>query len=412
MCAQSTQPCRCTKLSMKIIGFVEGATLRKGGMGLVGVPTILASTAARGHHIALVMGGPPGTGMERFLVGDLKSAFRRREGDGTFGAVSVWATARWALAPAILWRARRDVSTADFVTLHSLYSFPVLAGYVLATLYRKPYGVWPHGVLAPFQRTVSAGTKWVYDKLFVNRILRHAAVIFYSAEGERDESKALTGDVNWAIVPDGIDVRRYSDLPARGLFRKRFALGERGPLILFLARLNRKKGLDLLLDAMAQVIHRRPDSQLAIVGPPDPPAFRGLVEEWITARGLQGKVHMMGGVTEAIKREALADADVFAMPSEAENFGFSVFEAMASGIPVVVSDTINYASEIAGSNAGYSVRRDAASVSDAILTLLDDGSRRELMGANGIALAKRYSQENTGELVEAAICEALTSARR
>ena len=77
----------------------------------------------------------------------------RKEGAGTFGMVTFRSLQQWAFAPSILWRARRYVRSADFVSLHSLYSFPVFAGYLLARWYKKPYAFWPHGVLAAFQTT-------------------------------------------------------------------------------------------------------------------------------------------------------------------------------------------------------------------------------------------------------------------
>src|SRR5438445_5659617 len=90
--------------TMTILSFVEGATKRRGGMGLVGVPSILRSTAALGHRIALIMGGPVNPHREEFLVPDIPGALSRKEGAGSFGIVSLRAWATWAFAPGILWR--------------------------------------------------------------------------------------------------------------------------------------------------------------------------------------------------------------------------------------------------------------------------------------------------------------------
>src|SRR5437868_6512314 len=147
---------------MTITSFVEGATVRKGGIGIVGVPVILGSTANRGHRIVVMMAGPPILGREEFVTPDVESALKRRQGAGTFGIVTFKAWMNWAFSPGILWKARKVIRSSDFIGLHSLYSFPVLAGYLFARYYRIPYGIWLHGVLSPFQRQISARKKWFY----------------------------------------------------------------------------------------------------------------------------------------------------------------------------------------------------------------------------------------------------------
>ena len=382
---------------MRIIGFAEGA--RGDSPGIVSIPTILNSTAARGHSVVLLIGGRVIPGKERFVVPDSEKALARKAGSGTFGIVCVKAWTHWRFCPAVLWRFSSLVRGADFVTLHSLYSFPVLAGYLLARFHRKPYGIWPHGVLAPFQRQISVRKKWIYNKLFADRILRNASVIFYSAEGEREEAAALGFRTPSVIVPDGFNADEFSALPPRGLFRARFLNGHTGPLVLFLARLHAKKGLDLLIKAMGRVIAERPDTRLAIVGPPDPPSFNKQILQWIKESGIESQTVLPGMAGPEMRLEAFADADLYVLPSHAENFGFSVFEAMACGVPVVVSETLNYAAQIALSGAGLALPRTAEEFCSAIMNLIDRPEARREMGVCGKTFARRYSLEETGARV-------------
>ena len=382
---------------MKIIGFAEGAWGEY--PGIVSTPTILGSTAALGHNAVLVMGGRVIPGRERFVVPDSESALQRKEKNGTFGIVCIPAWTRWAINPAMFWRFSRLVRDADFVSLHSLYSFPVLAGFLLARFHRKPYGVWPHGVLAPFQRRISARKKWVHNKLFADRILRNASVIFFSATGEREETADLGFNTPSVIIPDGFDADEFSVLPERGRFRDRFFKGHTGPLVLFLARLAPKKGLDLLAKIMQRVIAQRPDVRLAIVGPPDPASFNEQVVQWVKESGIERQTVMTGGAGPQMRLEAFADADVYVLPSHEENFGFSVFEAMACGIPVVVSETLNYAAEIARNGAGFALPRSPEEFSSAIVSLIDQPEQRRKMGSDGRLLARQYPLEDTGAKV-------------
>jgi glycosyltransferase involved in cell wall biosynthesis len=112
---------------------------------------------------------------------------------------------------------------------------------------------------------------------------------------------------------------------------------------------------------------------------------------------------LTGAVEPFEKLEALADADVFVSSSEAENFGFSVFEAMASRVPVVVSDTLNYAREINSAGAGFAVNRDPECFAIRILELLGDQALRTEKGLQGMRLADSYSWSHTGIKVERAI---------
>ena len=382
---------------MRIVGFVEGA--RGDSPGIVSVPAILVNTAKFGNQVVLLMGGPPSLGSEKYVVPDLETALKRKEAKGAFGLLPLKASPFWSFCPSILWRFSRLVRESDFVTLHSLYSFPVLAGYLLARLHQKPYGIYPHGVLAPFQRTVSARKKWVYNQIFANRILQNAAVIFYSAEGEREEASVLKLRPPSVIVPDGFDPGEFAVLPERGMFRERFLKADKGPLVLFLARVNAKKGIDLLIEAMHAVIAVRPDVRLAIVGPPDPMAFNKEVLRWVRENNIEAQTVITGPAYNEARLQAFADADIYVLPSHAENFGFSVFEAMACGLPVVVSDTLNFASEIAQSGAGFALPRTPGAFSDAILKLLDRPELRREMGLCGRLVAQRYTPEQTGAKV-------------
>jgi glycosyltransferase involved in cell wall biosynthesis len=389
------------------LSFAEGASVRKGGVGLVGVPWIAKSLADRGHQVVLNVGGRVSPGAERFVCTDLERAIRQASGAGTFGVVTYPAYGSWAWAPRMIWRLRTHVREADFITLHSLYSFPVLAGYLLARSCGKPYGLWPHGVLAPFQRRIGAAKKRAYGLAVGGRILDHASVLFYSSPAEREEAADLGLRNPSAVLPHGFDVREYSCLPPRGLFRDRYLQGRAGPLIVFLSRLNAKKGLHLLVQAFRMVSREMPSALLAIVGAGDPPPFEGQVKRWVTECGVANQAVMPGLLTGEEKLTALADADVFVLPSQTENFGFAIFEAMASSVAVVVSEGVHYADEIHRHEAGLVVPCEAETFATAILKLARSPVLRKEMGENGKRLAQKYSWEKSAEQYEQCICSVL-----
>jgi glycosyltransferase involved in cell wall biosynthesis len=392
---------------VRILGFCEGIRVDTGGVGLVGVPGIHRALADRGHRDALAIAGEPMVSARPVLKDRLEEVFDARE-ESASGVVSFPAFGKWCFSPHLYAAAAHVASRADFITMHSLFSYPVLTGYLLARRYARPYGLWPHGVLAPVQRKISSSKKALYSALLARRILESASVLFFSASGERDEARELGLNVPSVVIPHGIDVSQFADLPARGAFRKRYLSGHTGPVVLYLGRLNAKKGLDLLIEAMARVVREIPDVKLVIAGGGHPPAFANEVRRWLGAGGIAGAAILTGVLDEPDKLTAFADCDVFVLPSIAENFGFSMFEAMACRRAIVCSETVNYAGEVRSWEAGLVVPRTSEAFAGAITTLLLDPMRRDTLAANGLALARTYSWDSCGERLEAAVRCVLT----
>jgi glycosyltransferase involved in cell wall biosynthesis len=357
-----------------------------------------------------MVGGEAMPSARPMLRKDVESVFGA-DAAGDLGVVAFPALGRWCFSPSLYQAAMRNVRDADFVTLHSMYSFPVLAGYLAAKRHNKPFGLWPHGVFAPVQRKIGRTKKAAYDAAIARHILNDAAVLFYSADGERDEAESLGLRAPSVVIPHGLDTSAFEQPPIRGAFRQKHLAGHQGPVVLYLGRLNAKKGLDLLVEAMARVLRSTPDARLVIAGGGHPPSFAGDVRRWTERAGIQAATVLTGPVDEVEKVSALVDCDVFVLPSAAENFGFAMFEAMASGRPVVCSDTLNYAHEVRRYEAGIVVERHPANFAEAISTLISNPELRGIMGQNGRELVKHYSWESCGRKVELAIESVLSGAR-
>lgn len=391
---------------MNVLGFVEGVRSQAGGVGLTGVPGIHRALAGRGHRDALAIAGPPMNTARPVLRQRLEDVFDT-SGKSAAGAVSFAAYGPWYFAPGLYSAASAAAKRADFITMHSLFSYPVLVGYVLSRRFGTPYGLWPHGVLAPVQRRVGRRKKALYSPL-ARRILDSAAVLVFSANGERDEALECGLKAPSVVIPHGIELEQFAKLPERGAFRQKYLNGHSGPMVLYLGRLNVKKGLDLLIDAMRRVVRDIPNARLVITGGGHPPAFADEVKRWLAAAGLLDAAILTGVVDEQDKLMAFADADVFVLPSAAENFGFAMFEAMASRCAIVCSDTVNYAGEVRDEEAGLVVTRSAEAFAEAISSLLRDPGRRHALAGRALALAGKYSWDSCGERFETAINCVLT----
>ncbi|MFM9378166.1 glycosyltransferase family 4 protein [Gordonia sp. VNK21] len=189
-------------------------------------------------------------------------------------------------------------------------------------------------------------------------------------------------------LPCGVDVDRFAPDPAgRAMLRERYGLGE-APVVLCLSRLVPRKGQDVLIKAMPQMLAAQPELRLAIVGGGP---YREHLEELAGKTGVAGSVLFTGTVPAAELPTHHAMADVFAMPTrtrggglDVEGLGIVFLEASATGIPVVAGDSGGAPETVRDGVTGTVVDgRDVAAVADAVLELLADPRRAAAMGAAG-----------------------------
>ena len=152
-----------------------------------------------------------------------------------------------------------------------------------------------------------------------------------------------------------------------------------------LGRVTAVKGLDILAAAFALIAEQHEDARLAIVGP-DIDGYAQEVRKRLSELGIAERAVFTDMLVGDEKLAALRDADIFALPSYSENFGMAVVEAMAAGLPVVISDQVKIWREVEGAGAGLVAPCDPAEFSQALRSLLVDLARRCRLGEAGRAL--------------------------
>jgi len=287
----------------------------------------------------------------------------------------------------------RSLSRYDIVHIHGLYRFPPTYAAYQARKQSVPYIIRPFGSLDPYlykRSSRSVLLKRLYERWFDFPNLNGADAIHYVAEEERERAAFLNLKAPSFVVPNGIDWEEYESLPERGAMRARWGIGD-APMVLFLGRLHFKKGLDLLVAAFDDVRRKIPDAQLVIAGP-EHDDYGQTVRRWVRERGLEGVVHFVGPLNRPQVVQAYVDADVFALPSYTEPFPLAAAEAMACGLPVLISDQVNIHAEVTKAGAGVVTRCDADDVAAAMEALLRDTERRRRMGDAGRRLVEtRYT---------------------
>jgi glycosyltransferase involved in cell wall biosynthesis len=288
--------------------------------------------------------------------------------------------------PLSAWLARH-VSEFDVVHIHALFSYATLPAAFWAHRRGVPYIVRPLGTLNEWgMKNRRPWVKKLSFRLLESKVLEHAALVHYTSEQERLEADKLRVTAPAMIMPNALP--DTANVTAVGRFRAQYAQLRGRRVILFLARLTEKKGLDLLLRAFAKVRQEVPDAALVVAGN-GPEEFVRRLKAEATALGIEEDVLWPGFLQADEKQAALSDADLFVLPSFSENFGIAAVEAMAAGLPVVVTDQVGIHREIALEQAGVVVPCDIAPLASALTRLLHDPALRQSMGENGKSLARR-----------------------
>ena len=331
--------------------------------------------------------------MSRWGAGGL----RRRDGD----VFPVHAPRFWETCLPLGRALRADAGKFDLMHLHSLYMYHDRAGAAAARRAGIPYIVRPHGTLDPYIFKRRRTRKAIFEWWFQNRVLEQAAALHYTTEDEWRLAAPVSRNPHGFVVPNGLDTDEFADLPEKGAFRaKHPEIGNR-PIVLFLGRLNFKKGLDLLAPAFGQVLAAGHDAHLVIAGPDDDMAEK--TRGWLAAAGALDRTTFTGMITGDDKLAALVDASMFVLPSYSENFGIAVAEAMACSLPVVISDAVNIWPEVESAAAGLVGPCDIDITARNIMQILDNPARASEMGANGIRLVRdRYSWDGIAPTLEKA----------
>jgi len=306
----------------------------------------------------------------------------------------------WGCSMPLARALRRDIHRFDIAHISSLYLFHNMVAGHYCRKYSVPYLIRPHGTLDPFLYNRHRLRKSVMELLFDRRNIKNADAIHFTAEEERTLASRYVFQTPGIVVPLGLDLSEYEKLPNRGAFRSRYPEIDDKRILLFFGRLNFKKGLDILVRASAEVARARNDVHLVFAGP-DNEGYGDKIKTWLKEEGILDRATFTGMLLGDDKLAVLRDADLFVLPSYSENFGISVVEAMACGLPVVISDKVNIWREVAAGGAGRVAPCDADRFAEIMLELLDNPDLGRQMGEKGKTLVKeKYDWSKVGLALE------------
>ena len=282
-------------------------------------------------------------------------------------------------SPALAQWIDREIVKFDLVHIHTIFNFPAMVTCRTARRRAVPYIIRPCGILDSWSMSRSRLKKFFWLRYIDRPNLQGAGAIHFTSEEERIGAIGVTAGIPSAVIPLGIDLPEFSP--------KKSPVAEK--IILFLSRLHPKKGLERLIQALGQLVLERSDFLLVVAGSGEPDYERRLRQMAVDA-GIAERIEWRGFVAGPAKVALLRSADIFVLSSFQENFGIAVAEAMAYGVPVVISDRVNLHSVVAASGAGIVTQLDVKSLASGIRQLLQDDSFRLECGVNAANTASRY----------------------
>jgi glycosyltransferase involved in cell wall biosynthesis len=270
--------------------------------------------------------------------------------------------------PRVIRFCRDSLPGFDLVHFYGLYD---LLGPAVSSSARRrgiPYVIEPMGMYRPIDRAFRLKLLW--HRSIGGGFWRNAAQIVATSEMEQHE--LLADGVTPARVVvryNGIGADLCSSLPPRGSFRAKWSISPQEQLILFLSRLIPRKGADMLIESFAKVC---PESgRLVIAGPEGELGYRAQLEKCAKDSGVEARVIFTGPVYDEEKRALLADADLFVLPSRYENFANAPAEAMACGIPVIITNACGIRSLVEG-RAGLVIAPEKEALAEALGAMIHD----------------------------------------
>jgi glycosyltransferase involved in cell wall biosynthesis len=272
----------------------------------------------------------------------------------------------------------QHVGGYDLVHTISLFTYPVAIAHWLCQLKKIPYIASPHGMLDPWALGYKAWKKKAYYTLIERPILCKASTIQMLSQAEAEGIHSLRLPTPLAIIPNGVHRRDFEALPDPELFYQNFPSLRSKTLILFLGRIDPKKGLDLLASAFAQIHAQFPETHLVVAGP-DNTGFLSTAQSYFEQAGCLKAVTFTGMLTGALKHATLAAVRLYVAPSYSEGFSMSVLEGMASGLPCIFTTGCNFP-EAAIANAADVVEIDAEAIAKAMRRRLVDSEAAKALG--------------------------------
>ena len=294
---------------------------------------------------------------------------------------------------------KENLTDFDIVHCHSWQQIPDVVVYHYATKYAVPYVLQTHGSIP---RIGKKFRKITYDVIFGYRVLNSASKVIAVSRIEAEQYKRMgVPEAKIALIPNGIDLSEYANLPLKGSFKTKFGIKEDEKIVLYLGRIHKIKGVDILVKAFKKTAAKLGNLKLVIIGPDD--GYLRELESLVRVLRMEKNVMILNPLYGREKLEAYVDAGICVLPSTYEIFGMTVLEASACSKPVVATEVSGAALDIIlDGRTGFVVRsNDVPDLARSLEYLLNDEDGSKRMGQKARErVVKLFSIQNTVAKIE------------
>ena len=273
-----------------------------------------------------------------------------------------WSLIKWLV---------RNARDFDLVEIHEVFTAAALLTATVARWKRVPFIVRPHGSLDPFDLRQHRAAKALLSPVFGYALLRPAGALCFTSSEELRRSRVFGSKAPRYSIP--LPVHVTANPGRRAEFRQGIGVEPETFVVLFLSRINYKKGLERTLEAVATVHASGAPIVLVIAGDGEA-QYVSHIQRRMDQLGIHTLVRFIGFVTGQAKADAFAGADAFVLCSDNENFGMTIIEALAAGTPVVISNRVYLAAELKARGAALVIEPTAAALHTALEELIVDSS--------------------------------------
>ncbi|MEG4204902.1 hormogonium polysaccharide biosynthesis glycosyltransferase HpsP [Microcoleus sp. Pol7_A1] len=382
---------------MRILQIIPSISLVYGGPSQM-VLGLSAALASRGADVTIITTDSNGDIGQIPLDVPLNQAIKQNGYQIIYFRCSPFRRYKFSLS--LLQWLNENAKQFDLAHIHALFSPVTTFAATIARYRHLPYIIRPCGMLDPADLQKKKRLKQIYAAVLERPNLAGAAAIHFTSKEEAKISKRFgVGSTGKMPVPRDLDFTGKMPVPrdlviplgvTAGLFPKRLRQSQ-VPIILFMSRIEPKKGLDLLIPALESILEAGIEFHFILAGSnPQDADYETKIKVQIHNSSLAKYTTITGFVSGDLKVELLTKADLFVLPSYYENFGIAVAEAMAAGVPVAISDRIHIAEDIQQAEAGWVGPLEIGAIANSIKSALLNPQERQRRGLNGKEYAEKH----------------------